>query len=125
MKKATTTATATIEAKTKEIIGVLSSQNIVEFASTLTFLSQFYKKTNQKDIINILKNFENKIFRYIFPKEKTFKLLNDFLNVHPTTKKQVFDMFLVATMLSNGVNQILTYNTKDFYRFKEIKVILP
>ena len=39
--------------------------------------------------------------------------------------KQVHDVRLVAVMLANGIERILTYNTKHFARFPQIRTIHP
>jgi predicted nucleic acid-binding protein len=44
---------------------------------------------------------------------------------HRVTGKNVHDARLVATMIANGVSDILTFNVQDFARFTEIRVIDP
>ena len=46
-------------------------------------------------------------------------------NQHPVSGVHIFDLFLVATMLENGVTRIYTYNTKDFDIFSEIEILTP
>jgi hypothetical protein len=41
------------------------------------------------------------------------------------TKQEIFDLQLVATMLSNNVSRLYTYNKDDFIKFKEIEVLTP
>ena len=41
------------------------------------------------------------------------------------TRQRVFDAYLVATMLGNGVRRIHTFNESDFAPFAEIEVIVP
>jgi predicted nucleic acid-binding protein len=38
---------------------------------------------------------------------------------------EIFDMQLVATMLSHGVSRIYTYNINDFKKYTEIEVPEP
>lgn len=47
------------------------------------------------------------------------------LRRRPVTRKRIFDVQLVATMLANGVQRILTFNVKDFRPFPEIEAIEP
>lgn len=61
----------------------------------------------------------------IYPGPELIEIMIDLLKRHKITKQKIFDLQLVATMLSNGVNQIYTYNKKDFLKFKEIKVFNP
>jgi predicted nucleic acid-binding protein len=41
------------------------------------------------------------------------------------TRQTIFDLFIVATMLGNGVNRIYTFNASDFALFTEIQVMRP
>jgi predicted nucleic acid-binding protein len=48
------------------------------------------------------------------------------LEAHPqVTRQNIFDLFIVATMLGNGVNRIYTFNDQDFSLFTEIEVLRP
>ena len=38
---------------------------------------------------------------------------------------KVFDIYLVATLISNGVNKLYTYNEKDFIEIEEIYLWKP
>ena len=38
------------------------------------------------------------------------------------TRQTIFDLFIVATMLGNGVNRIYTFSESDFALFTEIQV---
>lgn len=61
----------------------------------------------------------------ITPSWETFDYLRHLLSEHHLTGRSVYDCFLVATMLSNGVHFLYTDNERDFKRYKEIKVINP
>lgn len=47
------------------------------------------------------------------------------LQRHAVKGADVFDLQLVATMLSNGINRIYTFNTGDFEVFPELAVQTP
>ena len=49
----------------------------------------------------------------------------DLLKKYKVTKQEIFDLQLVATMLSNNVTRLYTYNKDDFIKFKEIEVLSP
>ena len=38
---------------------------------------------------------------------------------------KVFDVMLVAIMLTNGIESIYTYNRADFVKFSELKILTP
>ena len=58
-------------------------------------------------------------FRKILPKENTVKRLHQLLERRTVKHQQVFDVFLVATMLDDEVRMIYTQNTKDFEVYPE------
>ena len=61
----------------------------------------------------------------IFPKENTIFITLELLNKYKIKSNNVFDAYLAATMLSNGIEEIATDNEKDFSIIKEIKILNP
>jgi predicted nucleic acid-binding protein len=67
--------------------------------------------------------------------ERQLKLLTDSILVHQEWRRmlveygisgvQVHDARLVATMRVHGVDRILTLNTRDFVRFRDIEAVTP
>ncbi len=64
-------------------------------------------------------------FRRIVPKDTTISRLVSMLDRHDVKRRDIFDAFLVATMLDNGVRTIYTQNVKDFEGYPGIQVINP
>lgn len=64
-------------------------------------------------------------FRKILPKEGTITRLAGLLDRHGVKRGDIFDVFLVATMLENDVRTIYTQNVKDFESYHELQVINP
>ncbi len=64
-------------------------------------------------------------FRKIVPREHTIDRLVKLLERHPEKRRGIFDAFLVATMLDNGVQTIYTLNVRDFEAYPELRVINP
>ncbi len=54
----------------------------------------------------------------------TTQLLN-LLQQFPTTGRQVHDANIVATMLTAGIDRLLTHNVKDFDRFSDLITVIP
>ncbi len=63
--------------------------------------------------------------RKIYPTPNTFKRLQALFQTYPVEGPLIFDLYLAATMLENGVTKIYTYNTADFVRISEIEVLEP
>lgn len=64
-------------------------------------------------------------FRRIVPTHTTISRLAGMLDRHDVKRRDIFDAFLVATMLDNDVRTIYTQNVKDFEIYREIQVINP
>jgi toxin-antitoxin system PIN domain toxin len=61
----------------------------------------------------------------IFPKEDTIDITLNLLEKYSVRDRKIFDLQLVATMISNNVTNLYTYNFNDFTEFKEIEVLSP
>lgn len=61
----------------------------------------------------------------VFPKENTIFITLELLEKYKIKSNHVFDAYLTATMLSNGIEEIATDNEKDFSIIKEVKIINP
>lgn len=102
-----------------EFEAVVAQQNLIEFANVLTSNYKIPASSVSRDIEDILKDFQ-----LITPLPKTIhlflRLIQD-LNV----KTYLFDIYLVATMISNDIESLITLNDKDFAEIKGLTVINP
>ena len=64
--------------------------------------------------------------RKIVPSDSAVRQLLDLMAKHRVKGPDIFDTFLVATMLEHGVDTIYTQNTKDFTLYgKTVQVVNP
>ncbi|MBP7927878.1 PIN domain-containing protein [Patescibacteria group bacterium] len=95
---------------------VLTHQVLNEYLRVIT-----HRKI--KKSISIARAIENvEIFREkfpltIYPNAITFNKSFDFIRKYNITGNTVFDAYLVATAVTNGITNIATYNTKHFRIF--------
>ena len=62
----------------------------------------------------------------IYPIPTTWPLILDsFLPQQPVTGQDIHDLHIAATMLSNGITKIYTFNVKDFEPILGIEVLNP
>jgi predicted nucleic acid-binding protein len=61
----------------------------------------------------------------IYPRKSNLKNTFELLSKYNITKQEIFDVVFVATLLDNGVDGIITRNTKHFERFEFLKVLNP
>lgn len=103
------------------IEAICAQQNIVEAENVLI---RFYNK-DTNIIVNIL---EDIILNYkidiITPQSDTYEHYHDLI-MKSKQPYDLYDYFLAATMLDNGINRILTGNTKDFSRIPGIEAVNP
>ncbi|MEW6380047.1 MAG: PIN domain-containing protein [bacterium] len=61
----------------------------------------------------------------VYPKEDIFDVTIHLLKTYKINDRDIFDLQLVATMISNDITCLYPYNQNDFSRFKEIEVLTP
>ena len=105
-----------------ECEGVVSSQNLVQFVTVVNNLSKMKRVAMKHGVEKYCENYR-KIFKIVFPNSETMVTFEKMYKKYKGNR--IFDLFLVATMISNGVDKILTYNVRDFKDIEEIKVIDP
>lgn len=101
----------------------VAHQNINESIRLLTH-PKTPKKINPLKAIRIVTQITNQL-QIIAPKQETLQISLALIKKHNIWSNQIFDAYLVATMLSNGINEIVTDNSKDFTIYKGIKVTNP
>lgn len=102
---------------------VVAHQNILETFRVLTH-PKFPKKINLRDLLKALDYFTKSI-EIICPRSQTYYITLELIKKYYLKSDLIFDAYLTATALSNGVDTIATDNVKDFKKFKEIKVFNP
>lgn len=63
--------------------------------------------------------------RMLYPGPGVHDRLRELFERRSVTGADIFDLYLIATMLENGVRRIYTFNTDDFTPFSEIEVLTP
>ena len=102
---------------------VVSHQNMNETLRILThrtFPSSMTSAQALKAVDGILRGLD-----IIHPLPVTYNIVKELIGLYKLKGNEVFDAYLVATMLSNDINQIATDNVKHFKLFKHIKVVNP
>ena len=61
----------------------------------------------------------------IFPALETYHVAITMIKDYKIIADKIYDAYLVATMLSNGITEIATDNEKDFRIFPQLKIINP
>lgn len=102
---------------------VVAQQNILESFRVLTH-PKFSNPYSPKEALTNIGKFARQI-PLICPQEETVQILYKFIEKHNLKGDQIFDAYLVATMISNGIKDIATDNERDFSKFKIINIYNP
>ena len=105
---------------------IISTQIIREYAAVTLRNAQYHKLPMDSTITTVLNNIATFQRDFIVVGEKS-DILSNWLSLLPqiTTSKDVFDFNIAATLLSEGINHILTHNASDFNKFSSWLTVLP
>jgi predicted nucleic acid-binding protein len=107
----------------KDFVPIISHQNIFESIRVLTH-PKFENPMTFKRAIKQINSFKSFCIT-IYPIYQTDRQAIKLIGKYKLTSNQIFDAYLVSTMLSNGVKIIATDNEKDLGIFEEIDVYNP
>lgn len=102
---------------------VISHQNIFESLRVLTHP----KFPSPMEIDKAIKAVESIMegCTIISPDYRTHRITLELIKQYKLSADKIFDAYLVATALSNGIDTIATDNVRDFKKFKELKTLNP
>ena len=109
----------------EEIIACLAHQNLVEYIHVVTDKRQVASPLSLSKAALEVGKF-TQVFEVIKPVVSTMKEFLFLLRKERILKRgRTFDLYLAATMLSNGVGTIYTFNVSDFKDIPGITVKKP
>jgi uncharacterized protein len=110
----------------REALLCICPQVLMEFYATVTNPRRVTDPVSPDQALSeVEKYFTCSWLGKIYPKEETLKITIDLLEKYRVRRMEVFDLQLVATMLTNGVIHIYTFNQPDFVKYSEIQALLP
>lgn len=101
----------------------VAHQNILEALRVLTH-PKFPSPMKIQDALKAI-NSIIKACRVVYPEGKTYHITLLLIDKNKPVSDQIFDAYLAATALSNGITTIATDNIRDFKKFKGISLINP
>lgn len=108
-----------------EIEGCIAAQVLAEFYAIVTDARRFQPPLAPAQGGRELRRYLSSRLWLILPKETTVSRMLDLLGSRPVKGGAIFDLFLVATMLDNGVRTIYTENIRDSEGIEGIEAINP
>lgn len=103
----------------------IAPQNLLELYSTITNVAKNKNPVSQKEAVLEIKKFLISPFELIVPLGDEIGIVFHLIKDKNLRSRRIFDVYLVATMLSNGIKTIYTANERDFEMFAEIKAVNP
>ena len=106
-----------------QVEGVLALQNLVEFCAVVTNRKAVPNVMSLKEAVKKVGNIMRLGFVVILPNNDTGDLFLKILEEKGVSGQKIHDIFLAATLLSNGVNTLVTENASDFSGIKGFKAV--
>ena len=103
----------------------ITPQNLLEFYSVVTNQAKSKKADSPKEAIAEIKKSLIAPLYIMVPLGIELEIVLRLIKDNNLRCRKIFDVYLVATMLSNGIGTIYTANERDFEMFSEIKAINP
>jgi len=108
-----------------ELKAAITPQNLLEFYSVTTNLIKNKNADSQKEAIDEIEKYLISPFELVVPSGSEIGIVLRLIKDKKLRGRKIFDVYLAATMLSNGIDTIYTANVKDFKMFSEIKAVNP
>ena len=102
----------------------VTHQNLLEFLSVATNPKRVELPLSPDEALEKIAVYTAN-FSLISPSAKTFFTFTDLFSRHPSIRERVFDLYLVATALDNGIRQICTWNVDHLKKISELTVKTP
>ena len=99
---------------------VTTSKNLVEFLTVVTKSSGYNLDT--KVALNIIEEIILGV-EIIYPTQESIAIFLDLINRYQPTGLLIHDFEIISIGLAHGLNNIATFNTKDFNIVEEISLI--
>ena len=114
------------QANRGEIEGCISPQNLAEYYRVITDPRKIEKPLSVEEASRDIERYLRAMkIEKLTIDSNTISRAAEMARRYQIQGVKTFDLWLIATMLSNGVDTIITANEDDFKNFKEIRVINP
>jgi predicted nucleic acid-binding protein len=111
---------------TGDINACLPYQSLYEFYSIITNARRVEKPLAPDVAREIIETYmKAKNIPKIYPRKSNLRNVISLLSNYDIAGQELFDVVFVATLLDNGVDGIITRNTKHFARFEFLNVLNP
>ena len=106
-----------------KVRAVIVPQNLTEYYATVTNSKKVPIPMTNKTAIEQMEKLLRSSLKLVYPNNRTTKLFIELLGLVGVKAQRVYDIFLAATLLSNGIRTLITENKEDFAGIKDLKTI--
>ncbi len=99
----------------------ISSQVLREFFAVATNRKFFKKPLSVEEAVLKIEEFENN-FTVLYDSANSLSRLKELVQRYQIKKQDIHDANIVATMVTNDLKEIYSFNRKDFIDYEEIKL---
>lgn len=101
-------------------------QIIYEFFAVITDPRRVANPRSHQEAVQEIENYyKAPLLLKLYPGPDVIDITIELLKRYEVRKQEVFDLQLVATMISNGIRRIYTFNHEHFRKYTEIETVEP
>lgn len=108
----------------RKLNACIAQQNILEFMATVTNAKRVEKPVSVELAQKAIHQYAL-FLKIITPKDETMWDFLSLLKEFTAIRERIFDVYLAATALSNGLSQICMWNVKHLEKISRLKVRTP
>ena len=113
------------EAINGKIDAVLIDKNLYEFFAIISDPKRVANPVTPKKAFDTIKVIYESAIKVIYPNEEVLFNAFSLAQSHKITKRKIFDLVIIATMIQHQIKYIYTANVKDFSSVKDIIAVNP
>jgi len=106
-----------------EIEATVAIQNLIELYAVITDKRRVEHPLSPTKAKELIEFYKGSNIRIIAPMHHTIDTITKLIEKYSPKSQSIFDYFLVATMLDNGIYGIYTADSEHFKHFDSIKII--
>ena len=96
-----------------------TSKNLIEFLTVVTRGKEI--PLSIEKAMSVVKDF-SRVFTILYPTKGSFAIFEELLEKYRPTGLKIHDYEIISIGLVNGINQIATFNSKDFKDIEEVNI---
>lgn len=106
-----------------KITACISYQSLFEFYAVVTDSRKVQFPAKPEQAISALNTLINSNIQILYPNESVINKVFELLITYNIKRQMIFDIMLISIMSVNNIENVITYNIKDFEFVKNLNVL--